>query len=103
MPVPEVPTNPWPESNYKNFESRRAALITPITGKLPLSELFIVMDEPINSKLFLPRPLEVYTADELKEVNKSFGATILRTLWSRPNLGPKMLSPRSTPSLAFTS
>ena len=71
VPVPEVPTNPWPESNYENFESRRAALITPVTGKLPLSDLFIVMDEPINSKLFLPRPLEIYSADELKEVNKS--------------------------------
>ena len=71
VPVPEVPTNLWPESNYENFESRRTALITPITGKLPLSELFVIMDEPINSKLFLPRPLEVYTADELREVNKS--------------------------------
>ena len=71
VPVPAVPTNPWPESNYENFESRRAALITPVTGKLPLSDLFIVMDEPINSKLFLPRPLEIYSADELKEVNKS--------------------------------
>ena len=71
VPVPEVPTNPWPESNYKNFESCRAALITPITGKIPLSELFVIMDEPINSKLFLPRPLEVYSAEELKEVNKS--------------------------------
>ena len=71
VPVPEVPTNPWPESNYENFESRHATLITPITGKLPLLELFVVMDEPINSKLFLPRPLEVYTSDELKEVNKS--------------------------------
>ena len=29
------------------------------------------MDEPINSKLFLPRPLEVYSAEELKEVNKT--------------------------------
>ena len=29
------------------------------------------MDEPINSKLFLPCPLEVYSAEELKEVNKS--------------------------------
>ena len=54
VPIREVPTNPWPESNYENFESRRAALITLITSKLPLSELFVVMDEPINSKLFLP-------------------------------------------------
>ena len=29
------------------------------------------MDKPINSKLFLPHPLEVYSAEELKEVNKS--------------------------------
>ena len=71
VPVPGVPTNPWPESNYKNFKSHRATLITPVTGKIPLSELFIVMDEPINSKLFLPRPLEIYSAEELKEVNKS--------------------------------
>ena len=54
VPVPDVPTNPWPESNYEDFESRCAALITPITGKVPLSDLFVVMDEPINSKLFLP-------------------------------------------------
>ena len=71
VPVPEVPTNPWPESNYENFKSCRATLITLITGKIPLSELFIIMDEPINSKLFLPRPLEVYSAEELREVNKS--------------------------------
>ena len=71
VPVPKVPTNPWLESNYENFDSHLATLITPITGKLPLSELFIVMDEPINSKLFLPRPLEVYSGEELKEVNKS--------------------------------
>ena len=71
VPVTEVLTNPWPESNYENFDACCAALVTPITGKLPLSELFVVMDEPINSKLFLPRPLEVYTAEELKEVNKS--------------------------------
>ena len=71
VPVPDVPTNPWPESNYEDFESRRATLITPITGKIPLSDLFVVMDAPINSKLFLPRPLEIYSAEELKEVNKS--------------------------------
>ena len=71
VPVPNLPTNPWPESNYEDFEARRAALVTLITGKIPLSELFVVMDEPINSKLFLPRPLEVYLAEELREVNKS--------------------------------
>ena len=71
VPIPEVPTNPWPEKNYKNFKERLAALTAPITGKVPLSDLLVVMDTLINSKLFLPHPLEVYTIRDLQEVNKS--------------------------------
>lgn len=29
------------------------------------------MDEPVNSKLFLPCPLEIYTAEELQSINKA--------------------------------
>ena len=71
IPVPKVPMNPWPKQNYEDFDLHLAALSFPITGKLPLTNLLITMDNPINSKLFLPCPLEIYSIKELQEVNKS--------------------------------
>ena len=57
---------PWTESNYKDFYARTASAFPSVMGKFPLSELLIVMDSPIESKLLMPRALEVYTVAELK-------------------------------------
>jgi len=57
---------PWTESNYENFYARTASAFPSVLGKFPLSELLVVMDSPIESKLLMPRALEVYMVDELK-------------------------------------
>lgn len=45
------------------------ALLFPVlTGKVAIADLFVKMDEPVDSKLYLPRPLELYTVDELSKV-----------------------------------
>ena len=64
-PPPRAPA-PWTESNYENFYSRTEPLFPPVTGKVPLEDLLITMDDPIDSKILLPRSLEVYTIADLK-------------------------------------
>ena len=70
---PEKPHRPsakelWPEANYQDYAERVAPLFPAPEGKVPLDSLFVKMDEPVDSKLYLPRPLELYTADELAKV-----------------------------------
>ena len=64
-PPPRAPA-PWTETNYENFYSRTEPLFPVITGKVPIEDLLITMDDPIDSKILLPRSLEVYTVAELK-------------------------------------
>jgi len=58
----------WPESNYQDYAERVGPLFPTPTGKMPLDSLFVKMEEPVDSKLYLPRPLELYTAEELTKV-----------------------------------
>ena len=58
----------WPESNYQNYAERVGPLFPAPTGKMPLDSLFVKMEEPVDSKLYLPRPLELYTVEELAKV-----------------------------------
>jgi len=58
----------WPESNYQDYDTRVAPLFPITEGKVPLGSLFVKMDEPVDSKLYLPRPLEMYTVEELSKV-----------------------------------
>ena len=64
-PPPRAPA-PWTETNYKNFYGRTEPLFPPITGKIPLEDLLVTMDNPIDLKILLPRLLEIYTVAELK-------------------------------------
>jgi len=70
---PEKPHCPsakelWPETNYQDYIERVAPLFPAPEGKVPLDSLFVKMDEPVDSKLYLPRPLELYTVDELAKI-----------------------------------
>ena len=73
-PLGEVPADapppcapaPWTETNYENFYGWTEPLFPPVTGKIPLEDLLVTMDDPIDSKILLPRSLEVYTVAELK-------------------------------------
>ena len=70
-PAPEkAPTAKelWPESNYQDYVERIAPLFPTPEGKVPLDSLYVKMEEPVDSKLYLPRPLELYTVEELTKV-----------------------------------
>jgi len=58
----------WPETNYQDYAARVSPLFPAPTGKVPLDSLYVKMEEPVDSKLYLPRPLELYTAEELTKV-----------------------------------
>ena len=70
VPPPRAPA-PWTENNYENFYGRTEPLFPALTGKVPLEDLLITMDDPIDSKILLPRSLEVYTVAELKSATPS--------------------------------
>jgi len=70
---PEKPHRPsakelWPEANYQDYAERVAPLFPTVEGKVPLDSLFVKMEAPVDSKLYLPRPLELYTVEELAKV-----------------------------------
>ena len=69
-PPPRAPA-PWTEGNYENFYGRTEPLFPVMTGKIPLEDLLVTMDDPIDSKILLPRSLEIYTVDELKSATPS--------------------------------
>jgi len=58
----------WPETNYQDYATRVASLFPMPEGKVPLDSLYVKMDEPVDLKLYLPRPLELYTVEELSKV-----------------------------------
>jgi len=47
----------------------------PPVGKVPLESLLTQMDEPANLKIMLPRPLELYSVEELKRAKKDRSAS----------------------------
>ena len=70
VPPPRAPA-PWTESNYENFYGCTEPLFPVLTGKVPLEDLLITMDDPIDSKILLPRSLEIYMVAELKSATPS--------------------------------
>jgi len=74
--APESPARPdpvmkeWKESNYKKFSERTLMLFPPVTRKTPLESLLLKMEEPANSKIMLPWPLELYLINELRRAKK---------------------------------
>ena len=58
----------WPESNYQDYAARVGPLFPAPAEKVPLESLLVKMEEPVDSKLYLPRPLELYTTEELGKV-----------------------------------
>ena len=69
-PPPCAPA-PWMENNYENFYGHTELLFPVLTGKVPLEDLLITMDDPINSKILLPCSLEIYMVAELKSATPS--------------------------------
>ena len=71
VPIPTRTPAPWTEDNYENFYSRTEPLFPVITGKVPLTDLLVTMDDPVDSKLLLPHSLEIYTVAELRSATPS--------------------------------
>ena len=61
-----VETAPWPYANWENYLPGTAELFPTPTGKPPLEALITPMDNPQSSKLLLPRPLELYSLEDLR-------------------------------------
>ena len=61
-----VETAPWPYANWENYIPGTIDLFPAPTGKPPLDALITPMDNPQSSKLLLPRPLELYSLEELR-------------------------------------
>ena len=70
-PIPTRTPAPWMEDNYENFLGRTEPLFPAVTGKIPLEDLLVTMDDPVDSKLLLPRSLEIYTIAELRSATPS--------------------------------
>ena len=61
-----VETAPWPHANWENYLPSTEGLFPAPTGKPPLDALITPMDNPQSSKLLLPRPLELYSLEDLR-------------------------------------
>jgi len=64
----------WPETNYQDHAARTAPLFPTVVGKAPIASLKPVMRDQVDSKLYLPRSLELYTCDELAKLAPRRGA-----------------------------
>jgi len=64
----------WPETNYQNHAERTAPLFPTVVGKAPVASLKPVMRDQVDSKLYLPRSLELFTCDELAKLSPKKGA-----------------------------
>jgi len=70
-----IATKEWKESNYKKFLERTSIFFPPITGKIQIKSLLLKMEEPANSKIMLPWPLELYSVSNLKRAKKDRSAS----------------------------
>jgi len=71
-PAPEKTPKPtmkelWPESNYQDYKTRIAPLFPTATEKMPIKDLMVKMDKPVDLKIYLPRQLKLYTVEELEK------------------------------------
>ena len=66
-PETRAPVKSWPENNYKDFATKRASAIAPLTisGKLPAASLIIKQKTPSGSKVLMPRALELFSSAEI--------------------------------------
>jgi len=64
----------WPETNYQDHTARTAPLFPVVVGKAPIDSLKPIMRDQVDSKLYLPRPLELYSCDELSKLTPKGGA-----------------------------
>jgi len=64
----------WPETNYQDHAARTAPLFPVVVGKAPIASLKPVMRDQVDSKLYLPRSLELYSCDELAKLALRGGA-----------------------------
>jgi len=64
----------WPETNYQDHAARTAPLFPVVIGKAPIASLRPVMRDQVDSKLYLPRSLELYTCDKLAKLTPRGGA-----------------------------
>ena len=64
----------WLETNYQDHAARTAPLFPVIVGKAPVASLKLVMRDQVDSKLYLPRSLELYSCDELAKLALRGGA-----------------------------
>ena len=66
-PVAASPARSWPENNYEDFATKRAAAIAPlsITNKLPAASLIFKQKVPTGSKTLMPRALELFSSAEI--------------------------------------
>ena len=62
-----VETAPWPHANWENYLPSTENLFPAPTGKPSLDALLTTMDNPQSSKLLLPRPLELYSLEDLRQ------------------------------------
>ena len=67
---PRIPAL-WTEGNYEYFYGCTEPLFPVVTGKVPLDDLLITMDDPIDSKILLPHSLKIYTIAELRSATPS--------------------------------
>ena len=97
-----IETAPWPFANWENYLPGTAELFPAPTGKPPLDALITPMDNPQSSKLLLPRPLELYSLDDLRQASprssqpwlnryedplepcKSWSQDLFTSIYSRP-------------------
>ena len=93
---------PWPYANWENYLPSTVDLFPTPTGKPPLDALITPMDNLQSSKLLLPRPLELYSLEDLRpafprsshpwfnryedplEPCKSWSQTLFTNIYSKP-------------------
>jgi len=64
----------WPETNYQDHAARTAPLFLMVVGKAPIASLKPVMRDQVDSKLYLPWSLELYSCEELAKLAPKGGA-----------------------------
>ena len=65
IPLEDHDVQPWPQENFEDFVPRTAPLFPPPSGKAPLDSLVVAMKVQTDSKVLLPRPLELYSESEI--------------------------------------
>ena len=65
IPLEGPAVQPWPQENFEDFISRTDPLFPPPAGKAPLDSLIVSMKVQTDSKILLPRPLELYSESEI--------------------------------------